>query len=146
MKNTLTLGLLASTRRISALEPPYSQVPGPSAEGGGHSVLCENVLTMAMAFSGAWTEASSSAGETFMGYAVPTSARWLTCAGARAAASSAISEPKLCPTSAACSAPTAASSASTKSAASSTVSGGLPPLRPWPGRSMASTFQPWWAR
>jgi len=29
--------LLASTRRIRARLPPYSQVPGPSAEGGGAS-------------------------------------------------------------------------------------------------------------
>ena len=88
-------------RRISAREPPYSQVPGPRADGGGHSVLCENTLTMWIAFSGALTEFSSSAGDTGMGKAVPTNARWLTRAGARAAASRAISEPKLWPTSAA---------------------------------------------
>ena len=27
-----------------------------------------------------------------------------------------------------------------------TLAGGASPLLPWPGRSMASTFQPWWAR
>ena len=31
-------------------------------------------------------------------------------------------------------------------AAASTLAGGVPALRQWPGRSGASTFQPWWAR
>jgi hypothetical protein len=59
--------LLASTRRISALLPPYSQVPGPSADGGGARVECEKLLTMSMALKGALTDRSSKAGETRMG-------------------------------------------------------------------------------
>jgi hypothetical protein len=57
---------------------PKTQVPGPSAEGGAHSVLRENTLTMVSAFIGSFSEASISAGDTFIGKAVPTSTRWLT--------------------------------------------------------------------
>src|SRR4051812_5544684 len=46
--NTLTCALLASTRFISARAPPYNQVPGPSADGGGASMECEYVLTMSI--------------------------------------------------------------------------------------------------
>jgi hypothetical protein len=46
----------------------------------------------------------------------------------------------------ACCTPAASSSAPMKSAASSTDEGASPPLRQWPGRSTASTFQPWLAR
>ena len=42
----MTAVLLASTRRLSAMLAPKTQVPGPSADGGGASVLCENTLTM----------------------------------------------------------------------------------------------------
>ena len=124
---------------------PYTQVPGPSAEGTGASVLRENTFTMVSAFMGSLSDASISAGDTFMGKAVPTSTRWLTRGPSRAAASSAISEPQLWPTSAACATPSASSTAATVSAACSTLAGASPPLRPWPGRSSASTFQPWWA-
>ena len=67
MWKRLTLGLLASTRRISARRLPYSQVPGPSVDGGGASVECEKRFTMAIACSGAFSEASSSALDTFIG-------------------------------------------------------------------------------
>jgi len=142
----LTAGLLRSTRRPSAMPAPNTQVPGPSAEGGAASVLRENTLTMRSAFSGSSSEAWMSAGDTFIGYAVPTSTRWLMRSGNRAAASMAISEPQLWPTSAACCTPAASSSAPTKSAAASTEAGASPPLRQWPGRSTASTLKPWFAR
>ena len=90
--------------------------------------------------------AAIKAGDTFIGKAVPTSARWLTRSGAWAAVSSAISEPKLWPTKAAFCMPTTSSIATTAALASSTLAGGSPPLLPCPGRSIASTFQPWWAR
>ena len=67
MLKIFSLGLLAKTRRIRALLPPNNQVPGPKALGGGASVECENTLTMWMAFSGAFNEPSSNAGETRMG-------------------------------------------------------------------------------
>ena len=125
---------------------PYTQVPGPSAEGGAASVLRENTFTSLSAFSGSLSELSISAGDTFMGEAVPTSTRCVTRSCKRAAASSAISEPQLWPTSAARCTPAASSRAAMKSAACSTVSGASPSLRQWPGRSMASTLKPWWAR
>ena len=124
---------------------PNTQVPGPRADGGADSVLRENTLTMRIAFSGSVCEASMSAGDTFIGKAVPTSTRWLMRSLSRAAASMAMSEPQLWPTSAARCTPAASSSAPMKSAPCSTVAGASPPLRQWPGRSMASTFQPWLA-
>ena len=125
---------------------PNTQVPGPSAEGGAHRVLRENTLTMVSAFIGSFSEASISAGDTRIGNAVPTSTRCVTRSFRRAAASSAISEPQLWPTSAAFCTPAASSSAPMKSAAASTDAGASPPLRQWPGRSTASTLKPWFAR
>jgi hypothetical protein len=89
-------------------------------------VLRENTLTMVSAFIGSFSEASISAGETFIGKAVPTSTRCVTRSLRREAASSAISEPQLWPTSAACCTPAASSSAPMKSAASSTEEGASP--------------------
>ena len=62
-----------------------------------------------------------------------------TFAGCRAAVSSAISEPMEWPTSFALGALAASSSAAIQSAMSDMVGSGLPPERPWPGRSGAST-------
>jgi hypothetical protein len=58
-------------------------------------VACENALTLSIAAYGSSRAASSSAAETFIGYAVPTRTRWRARSGARAAASSAISDPML---------------------------------------------------
>jgi hypothetical protein len=121
-------------------------VPGPSAEGGAARVERENTLIIVSAFIGSFSEASIKAGDTFIGKAMPTSTRWLMRSLSLDAASSAISEPQLWPISAAFCTPAASSSAPMKSAACSTVAGASPPLRQCPGRSTASTFQPWWAR
>ena len=59
--------LLRSTRRPKAMPAPYTQVPGPRADGGAASVLRLNTLTIFSAFSGSSIEACSSAGETFIG-------------------------------------------------------------------------------
>ena len=72
---------------------------------------------------------------------MPTITKRCTKSGARAAASSAISEPMLWPTSVAwLRTPAAANRASNQSADASTESGIGPGLRPWPGRSTASTL------
>ena len=73
-------------------------------------------------------------------------ARWLTRSGAMYAVSSAINEPMLWPISMALAAPAASSTANIQRASSATLSFAVPRLRPWPGKSTASTFQPWWAK
>ena len=108
---------------------PKTQVPGPSAEGGAASVLREKTLIMFSAFSGSFNEVSISTGDTFIGKAVPTSTRCVTRSLSREAASSAIKEPQLWPTSAALGTFAASSKAAMKSAASSTVDGASPALR-----------------
>jgi len=63
----------------------------------------------------------------------------MTSVLARSAACSAISEPMLWPTSTALATPAASSSLCSQAAMSSMLVSGTPPLRPWPGRSTAST-------
>ena len=99
-----------------------------------------SVLSMGV-FIGASTKiVDRDSGETFMGEAVPTMARCDTRPLARAAVSTAISEPKLWPTSAAAFTPAASSRSTMNLAPPSTEAGGSPALRPWPGRSGASTL------
>ena len=74
-----------------------------------------------------------------MGKAVPTSAMARTAVGVAPAACSAISEPMLWPTSTARSAPARALARVTQSAIAAMLASGAPALRPWPGRSQAST-------
>ena len=74
---------------------PYTQVPGPRADGGAASVLRLNTLTIFSAFSGSSIEACSSAGETFIGWATPTSTRCVMRSFRRAAVSSPIKAPQL---------------------------------------------------
>ena len=79
---------------------------------------------MSIALSGAFSEVSSKAADTGIGKAVPTMAKCLILFGflaeSRAAASSAMSEPKLWPTKATVLRSAASKSAMMKSAADST--------------------------
>ena len=96
-----------------------------------------------MASASRCSDASSRASDTFIGYAVASSAMARTACGWRAAHSSAISEPMLWPnTSTGARTPAAATSAMIQSAIASTVASGAPALRLWPGRSTASTANP----
>jgi hypothetical protein len=110
------------------------------------SVEKEKLTTRSMAASTSLRDRSSSACGTGMGTQVPSITSCVTRSGARAAASSAISEPMLWPASAARCTPAASISASTQSAMASTLFSAGPSLRMWPGRSTASTPWPWWAK
>ena len=120
-------------RRISARLLPCTHMPGPGYEGLLARVDCESALTMSMAFSGASRAVLNSVSDTFIGQVVPIITRRLARVGAPAAASSAISEPMLWPTHAACATPAVSSSASAQPASASTLASGGPALRPWPG-------------
>ncbi len=71
---------------------------------------------------------------------MPTIASLLTRAGTAPAVSSAASEPMLWPISSARSTPAASSSASSQALIASMLVSAGPALRPWPGRSTASTL------
>jgi hypothetical protein len=107
---------------------------------------CDQVLIMEIALGSFSFAAPSSASETGIGTAVPTSAMRAMRTGWRDAHSSAVSEPMLWPTSetlfAVSPAPTFSSSSSIQSASASIDGSGAPVLRPWPGRSTASTPKP----
>ena len=127
-------------RCISRRAPSITLKPGPGLEGLGDMVECDQMLTMSMARSSSSRAASSNASDTRIGYALPTSASLLMRPGAAPAVSSAASEPMLWPISIARSTPAASSSASSQALMSSMLASAGPALRPWPGRSTASTL------
>ena len=124
---------------------PIIHMPGTVLPPMAPRGPCDQTFTMPSAFGRASRAAVSRASETGIGTAVPTRAIFATRSGKRAAASRLMSEPMLWPTSVAACTPAASSRATIQSACASTLGSSGPSERPWPGRSTASTEQPWWA-
>jgi hypothetical protein len=139
-------GLRADMRCIRRRATFSTEVPGPALDGPGSQAECDQLATISIAVGSSSRAVASRASATRIGYVVPTSPSPVTRAGARAAASSATSEPMLWPASTARATPAASSRASSQSAIASTEAKAAPVLRPCPGRSGANTAQPACAR